>query len=514
VAATTVTQNGSDIIFSIWGGSDGAEYYGTSIDGVHFTILGKVELPSGFGTEDILIKDGTITFFGSVGVGNVNWGFGNSVIEEATAPLPANLLPNSPPMVSPDVATVQKGGNVTQAGPGVLANDTDPDHDVLTVTAINGLTTNVGKSIAGTYGTLTLNADGSYTYVEDSRVSIPGQACVADIFDYTASDGHGGSATTTLAFSIQDKAAPGSVSLPFTGPYSVTQGPNDGKFGDHTGSAKWAYDFNLPYDLATHTGTPVLSVGHGHVIDLREYVPDGGLNSSITDSKGNLIPDPTDPSNGTGNDGNYITMQLDDGSYVSYLHLGQNKVSVNVGDEVNTGDILGYTGLTGWRTGPHLHIQFGTQQKTNKTIAGNPTDQANHVHGIFADGSNDKTSPEFFDSLTVHLVGGANNLYTASPALETVVFKTLGDGGYTTDGFQHGQDIIDVSALDANTASAGNQAFSFADMNPSVVPNSITWYEKGGNTTIQADVNGDTIADFTLHLVGTDLHLAATDFKL
>jgi hypothetical protein len=33
-----------------------------------------------------------------------------------------------------------------------------------------------------------------------------------------------------------------------------------------------------------------------------------------------------------------------------------------------------------------------------------------------------------------------------------------------------------------------------------VVANSVTWYESGGNTFVQADVNGDTAADFTIEL--------------
>jgi hypothetical protein len=46
----------------------------------------------------------------------------------------------------------------------VLANDTDADgSSSLTVSAISGGT--VGQALTGTYGTLTLNANGSYTYV-------------------------------------------------------------------------------------------------------------------------------------------------------------------------------------------------------------------------------------------------------------------------------------------------------------------------------------------------------------
>ena len=54
------------------------------------------------------------------------------------------------------------------AATGVLANDTDVDSgDTKTVSAVSfGATTGtVGSALVGTYGTLTLNADGSYSYL-------------------------------------------------------------------------------------------------------------------------------------------------------------------------------------------------------------------------------------------------------------------------------------------------------------------------------------------------------------
>ncbi|SBR50303.1 Ig-like domain-containing protein [Halomonas sp. HL-93] len=50
---------------------------------------------------------------------------------------------------------------------GVLSNDTDPDDDPLTVSAVEGSAANVGEPIQGQFGTLTLNGDGSYDYVSN-----------------------------------------------------------------------------------------------------------------------------------------------------------------------------------------------------------------------------------------------------------------------------------------------------------------------------------------------------------
>ena len=56
---------------------------------------------------------------------------------------------------------------------------------------------NVGHSVAGTYGSLTLNADGSYVYVANQG-SLPAKFVAQDTFQYTISDPHGGTDTANL----------------------------------------------------------------------------------------------------------------------------------------------------------------------------------------------------------------------------------------------------------------------------------------------------------------------------
>ena len=75
-------------------------------------------------------------------------------------------------MRSPRPASIR--GNTPFAGRSaaignVLTNDTDVDTgDTKTVSAVNGLAGNVATAVAGTYGSLTLNADGSYSYTLDN----------------------------------------------------------------------------------------------------------------------------------------------------------------------------------------------------------------------------------------------------------------------------------------------------------------------------------------------------------
>jgi VCBS repeat-containing protein len=91
------------------------------------------------------------------------------------------------------VFTDEDAGVVTSGPTGVLANDFDFDGDPLHVTA--GI-------FVGTYGTLTLNANGSYSYaLFASDQALAEGETVHDSFNYTVTD-NDGSDTGTLVFDI------------------------------------------------------------------------------------------------------------------------------------------------------------------------------------------------------------------------------------------------------------------------------------------------------------------------
>ena len=97
---------------------------------------------------------------------------------------------NDAPSGIDDDAQVNENATLSGTVPGVLANDVDIDAGAMRgVSQVNGIASNVGAALAGTYGTLTLHADGSYTYVADQADALAAGVTATDTFHYTVSDG-------------------------------------------------------------------------------------------------------------------------------------------------------------------------------------------------------------------------------------------------------------------------------------------------------------------------------------
>src|SRR5207237_944806 len=112
-------------------------------------------------------------------------------------------------------ATEAGGVNNTTAGANatgnVLGNDTDPDSagngETQAVSEVNGLLVNVGAPVAGTHGTLTLNANGTYSYaIDNSDTAVQAlrlsTQVLTDTFTYTVADAAGATSSTTLTITI------------------------------------------------------------------------------------------------------------------------------------------------------------------------------------------------------------------------------------------------------------------------------------------------------------------------
>jgi len=123
------------------------------------------------------------------------------------------------PVANPDASTAVEAGGVSNGTPGsngsgnVLANDTDVDAfgETKAVTAYAnsvGVSGTLGSALTGTYGRLTLNADGSHTYVVDDGNAVvqalrTSSDTLTDAFSYTMRDAAGLTSNAMLTVTIQ-----------------------------------------------------------------------------------------------------------------------------------------------------------------------------------------------------------------------------------------------------------------------------------------------------------------------
>lgn len=119
--------------------------------------------------------------------------------------------------------------------------------------------------------------------------------------------------------------------LPFeTGKSFLVHQAYNGTFSHQN---KNALDFVMP------EGTPIYAARSGLVFSTSDSSNSGCANSSCADK------------------GNYVKIYHSDGTYGVYFHFKHKGVTVKVGDTVDTNTIIGYSGNTGWSSGPHLHFE-------------------------------------------------------------------------------------------------------------------------------------------------------------
>jgi hypothetical protein len=166
---------------------------------------------------------------------------------------------------------------------GVAAGDTDVDF--VAVGPMNA-------PIHGLYGTLTLQADGSYSYARDAGSA----GGVSDTFTYTLRDGDGDLSHTTLTIAIGDSVP--TVSIPGQGGLTTTvfEAGLPARGGESAGSH--AGD---PADPTAATGAIVFTSPDGvQTVSLDNHVLDGSP-QTFSDATGSLTASYTyDPATGTG----------------------------------------------------------------------------------------------------------------------------------------------------------------------------------------------------------------------
>lgn len=120
-----------------------------------------------------------------------------------------------------------------------------------------------------------------------------------------------------------------------------------------------AFAENLPHSSPGWFGGPVTSPYGDRVHPIRgTIIHHDGIDLGIDENvKAPAAADGTVIFSGwAGGYGNYIEIQMADGTVYAYGHL--NDIWVNEGDTVKKGDIVGLVGSTGDSTGPHIHIEY------------------------------------------------------------------------------------------------------------------------------------------------------------
>jgi murein DD-endopeptidase MepM/ murein hydrolase activator NlpD len=114
--------------------------------------------------------------------------------------------------------------------------------------------------------------------------------------------------------------------------YPVSQGHDT---GSHKYNDTYAWDFRMP------SGTPVVAARDGIVRMARGDSTEGGCDEKYAPMA------------------NYVVVSHGDGLETQYLHF--SAVVVKPGEHVKQGQLLGFSGETGWACGAHLHFKVAKE---------------------------------------------------------------------------------------------------------------------------------------------------------
>ena len=113
--------------------------------------------------------------------------------------------------------------------------------------------------------------------------------------------------------------------------YRVLQG-NNGGFSHNKPTSRYAIDFTM------NIGQEVCAIREGYVVMTKSDSNEGG-------SSKKYLPK-----------ANKVFVYHKDGTFAQYAHFRQNGVVVKAGDSIKKGQLIGYSGNTGYSTQPHLHF--------------------------------------------------------------------------------------------------------------------------------------------------------------
>ncbi len=120
--------------------------------------------------------------------------------------------------------------------------------------------------------------------------------------------------------------------------FQITQSFN-GRFSHTDDQNKYAVDFSMPEGAEIHAARA------GVVMSLENDFFKGGVNKQAYKARANTI-----------------RILHDDGTMAVYAHLQVDRAQVYEGMQVEAGQLIAYSGNTGFSTGPHLHFSVQVNQ--------------------------------------------------------------------------------------------------------------------------------------------------------
>lgn len=122
-------------------------------------------------------------------------------------------------------------------------------------------------------------------------------------------------------------------------------------------SERWAYDLVMePYNINSDSNED-----YG-IWNKEIHSPVSGIVIAVSDDEADIKPG---SENFISMEGNHVYIKIKEtGTYLLLNHLKKDSISVEVGDHVKPGDVIGRVGNSGSSSEPHLHIHHQRQDPT------------------------------------------------------------------------------------------------------------------------------------------------------
>ncbi|MFT3666276.1 Ig-like domain-containing protein [Piscinibacter sp.] len=372
---------------------------------------------------------------------------------------------NDAPVARNDSAAVNAGastsasaaGGVILAGGNAGSADTDVEGDTLSVVAATAGTGTpgtavgaAGTSFTGSYGTLLLRSDGSYTYTTSAAAdAIATGTTRSDVFTYQVSDGHGGTANATLTVQVAGQADTLTAAPPTTTALTNTLGLT----GDYYGYN----DFNPTGTNANRRHGDDGTVGNlDHVSDFDTIV--NGRNATAGGS-GSILGTNTAGVSGAA-DAHFMVRTLDYGN-------SANPVSASLGTNVNVAAGGSVSGLTVDNSQLYRFLSGGGDQGT-LTVTTGTADNDNLGRGPTS-GLGSTSDAAIRITGDVYLAAGVYDI------------RVTADDGYRLK--LGGQTVAMVDDIQSPTT----HTYTGVGLEGGLTPLELLYWEQGGNAVLKIE---------------------------